>query len=185
MTGIYEGAGFTPEAMRKTPGLTAMTFSFLIWTVLHDEIDAYDGPIHFNLQKGEMPVFGFANVLLSEERTTSSYVGAYSGASIRVAKGVYYHLGGVRGEKVQSNSLQEVDYGDFLMTTGGVYFGGREHGVNFRVPYRHIVRFQPYLDAIGICKDHGREQIFAPQNLVECGWFLFNMLQALAVKAAA
>ena len=68
-------------------------------TVLHDQIDPYHGPVRFNLQHGEIPVFGIANVLLREERTTSSYVGGYSGASIRIANGVYYHLGGMRGHK--------------------------------------------------------------------------------------
>jgi hypothetical protein len=97
-------------------------FSFLIWTVLHDQIEPYQGPVLFNLQHGEVPVFGIANVLLIEERTTSSYVGGYSGASIRIANGVYYHLGGMRGHKEQSASLQEVDYGDFLMTTQGNLF---------------------------------------------------------------
>jgi len=50
---------------------------------------------------------------------------------------------------VESESIQEVDYGDFLMTTQSIYFGGREHGVNFRLPYKQIVRFQPYSDAVG------------------------------------
>jgi hypothetical protein len=185
MADIYRAAGLTPEEMRKTPGSNAMVFSFLIWTVLNDQIEPYKGPVRFNLQHGEVPVFGIANVLLTEERTTSSYVGGYSGASIRVASGLYYHLGGVRGHRVASTSLQEVDYGGFLMTTKGIYFGGTEHGVNFRLPYTQVVRFQPYSDAVGICKNGGKEQMFAPQHVAECGWFLFNILQALAAKESA
>jgi hypothetical protein len=182
MSDIFRGAGLTQEEMRQTPGFIAMCFSFRIWTVLHDQIDPYQGPVQFNLQRQEIPVFGIANVLLREERTTSSYVGGYSGASIRIANGVYYHLGGMRGHREQSSSLQEVDYGEFLMTTQGIYFGGTEHGVNFKLPYKQIVRFQPYSDAVGICKNGGREQIFAPQHVPETGWFLFNVLQALAAK---
>jgi hypothetical protein len=180
ISNFYRAAGVPAENIKQSAGLRAMAFSFLIWTVLNDQIDPYVGPIHFNLQAGEVPVFGIANVLLSEERVASSYVGAYSGASIRVARGFYYHLGGMGGHRVQSRSIQEVDYGDFLMTTQAVYFGGREHGLNFRLPYKHIVRFQPYADAIGICKNGGKEQMFAPQQLADCGWFLFNVLQALA-----
>jgi hypothetical protein len=182
MSDIYRSAGLTQEEMRTTSGFRAMCFSFRLWMVLHDQIDPYNGPVQFNLQHGEIPVFGIANVLLTEERKTSSYVGGYSGASIRIANGVYYHLGGMRGHREQSASLQEVDYGDFLMTTQGIYFGGTEHGVNFRLPYKQIVRFQPYSDAVGICKNGGREQIFSPQHLPETGWFLFNILQALAAK---
>ncbi len=110
------------------------------------------------------------------------YVGSYGGASIRVASGLYYHFGGIRGHREQSTSLQEVDYGYFLMTTRAVYFGGAEKGVNFRLPYKQIVRFQPYSDAVGICKNGAKEKIFAPQQVTETGWFLFNILQSLAAK---
>jgi len=179
---IYRAAGLTQDDVLKTTGFRAMVFSLLIWTVLHDQIDPYQGPIRFNLQAGEIPVFGMANVLLSEEQTMSSYVGGYSGASVRVASGLYYHFGGVRGHKEQTTSLQEVDYGYFLMTARAIYFGGTEKGVNFRLPFNQIVRFQPYSDAVGICKNGGREKIFAPQQAPESGWFLFNVLQALAAK---
>ena len=159
-----------------------MFFSWRIWMVLHDQIEPYKGPIQFNLQAGEVPVSGIANVLLSEEQTRSSYIGSYGGASIRFASGLYYHFGGVRGHREQSTSLQEVDYGYFLMTTRAVYFGGTEKGVNFRLPYNQVVRFQPYSDAIGICKNGAKEEIFAPQQVPGAGWFLFNVLQALAAK---
>ncbi len=182
---VYRAAGLTQDDIRKSAGFRALTFSFLIWTVLYDQIEPYVGPIRFNVQSGEVPVFGIANVLVSEEQTVSAYAGGYSGASLRVASGFYYHLGGVRGHRVESTSLQSVDYGDFLMTTHSVYFGGREKGVNFRVPYTRIVRFNPYSDAVGICKDHGREQIFAPQQVPDTGWFLFNILQALASRQSA
>jgi hypothetical protein len=89
----------------------------------------------------------------------------------------------VKGHKVSSTEIQELDYGDLLATTHGVYFGGTEKGVNFRIPYSRILRFNAYSDAIGICKDGGREQIFAPQYLADSGWFWFNLLQALSAKS--
>jgi hypothetical protein len=179
---FYRAAGLNRDEMRQTSGFRTAAFSFLIWTVLHDQIEPYQGPINFNLQSGEVPVFGIANVLLSEEHTATTYEGGYGGTSIRIANGLYYHLGGVRGHKVQSSSLQEIDYGDFLMTTQGIYFGGREHGVNFRLAYKQVIRFQPYSDAVGICKNGAKEKIFAPQQVSEAGWFLFNILQALASR---
>ena len=66
------------------------------------------------------------------------------------------------------------------MTTQAIYFGGREKGINFRLPYKQIVRFQPYSDAVGICKNGAKEKIFSPQHVPKSGWFLFNALQALA-----
>jgi hypothetical protein len=181
---LYKAAGFKIEEIRKTNGFNTMALSYLIWTVLHDQIDPYQGPIQFNVQFGEIPVFGMANVLLSEQKTMNSYVGGYSGASIRIANGVYYHLGGMQGHKVQNTSLQEVDYGGFLMTTRAIYFGGTERGTNFRLPYNSIIRFQPYSDGVGVCKNGGREQTFAPQQIPDSGWWLFNLLQTLAAKAS-
>jgi len=178
----YRAAGLTQDDVLQTAGFRAMVFSLLLWTVLHDQIDPYQGPIRFNLQAGEVPVFGIANVLLSEEETRSSYVGGYSGASIRVASGLYYHFGGVRGHREQTTSLRDLDYGYFLITTSAIYFGGTEKGVNFRLPYGQIVRFQPYSDAVGICKNGAKEKILAPQQVPNTGWFLFNILQALAAK---
>lgn len=192
---IYKMAGLTDDDIwYKTAGHFAMCFSCLIWTVLHDHIDPYQGPIRFQLQAGEIPVYGIANVLVRQERTTKSYVGGYSGVSMRVANGLYYRLGGMRGHAVESTSLQDVDYGDFLMTTRAIYFGGTEKGTNFRLPYNQIIRFQSYSDAVGICRNGAREQIFAPQQattaeatraLQDSGWFLFNILQALAAKDSA
>jgi len=190
----YRAAGLSDEDItNKTAGFWSMNFSFLIWTVLHDRIEPYKGPIRFQLQFREIPVFGIANVLVREERSTRSYIGGHSGMSIRIASGLYYHLGGIRGHAAGPTSLQEVDYGDFLMTTQAIYFGGTERGINFRPPYNQIIRFQPYSDAVGICRNDAREQIFAPQRattnsatraLQESGWFLFNILQALAAKGS-
>jgi len=192
---IYKMAGLTKDDIwYKTAGFYAMGFSCLIWTVLHDHIDPYQGPVRFQLQAGEIPVYGIANVLVRQERTTKSYVGGYSGVSMRVANGLYYRLGGMRGHAVESTSLQEVDYGDFLMTTRAIYFGGTEKGTNFRLSYNQVIRFQPCSDAVGICRNGAREQIFAPQQaataeatraLQDSGWFLFNLLQALAAKDSA
>jgi hypothetical protein len=68
-------------------------------------------------------------MLLKQQCTTTSYVGAYSGASARVASGLYYRFGGVRGHRVESTLLEEVDYfdriefpnGNDTLTITGIY----------------------------------------------------------------
>ena len=179
---IGQAAGLTQDELLKTAGGRAVVLSWRLWMVLNNRIEPFKGPISFNLHAEETPVFGLANVLLSEEQTGSTYVGGYSGVSIRVAGGLYYHFGGMRGHREQSTSLREVDYGNFLITTRAIYFGGTEKGVNFRLPYNQVVRFQPDSDAVGICKNNAKEKIFAPQQEPWACWFLFNVLQALAAK---
>jgi len=65
---FYRAAGLQQAEMQKTAGFRSMAFSFLIWTILHDQIDPDRGPIQFNLQAGEVPVFGMANVLVREDK---------------------------------------------------------------------------------------------------------------------
>jgi hypothetical protein len=82
-----------------------------------------------DLQPGDVPVWGIPNMLLKQQCTTTSYVGAYSGASARVASGLYYRFGGVRGHRVESTLLEEVDYfdrvefpnGNDTLTITGIY----------------------------------------------------------------
>src|SRR5713226_1416774 len=117
MDKIMQDAGFKMDEILWTVGGWSMDFSLRIWTVLHDQIQPYQGPVNFNVQAGEVPVWGLPNMFLKQQRTTTSYVGGYSGASMHVASGLYYHFGGVRGHRVESTALEEVDYGSFLMTT--------------------------------------------------------------------
>jgi hypothetical protein len=217
---IWQGAGLKREdVLFKTAGAWAALFSLVIWTVLHDHVQRFAGPVSFNLQRGEIPVWQMPNVLLKQQCTTTSYVGGHSGVSMRVGRGLWYRFGGLSGHRVESTSLQDVDYGYFLMTTRAIYFGahnpaGQTRGTNFRLPFNQIIRFQPYSDAVGICRSGAREQIFVPigvltpdgmvvtssadrsrifvppgtQTLVgfpDCGWFLFNLLQALAARDSA
>ncbi|MGA7646657.1 MAG: hypothetical protein WBW01_09100, partial [Terriglobales bacterium] len=198
----------------------ALHYSNLTWQVLHDRITPYEvpsepppgclpneavpeviftmNPRSFNLQAGEVRVWGLTNVWLKQAVTTTAYVGGYSGASVRVASGLWYRFGGLRGHKEQSTSVRDLDCGELLVTTRAIYYSGRVtggSGLNFRLPFDQIIQFKPYSDAVGICKNGAREQILAPQYVVwsdgvisgpkDIGYYLFNLLQALAAKDSA
>jgi hypothetical protein len=189
-------------------GTWAITFSNLIWEVLHEKIrpdptiiprqlpEGATGVLDastFNLKTGEVPVWKTANVWLRQEVSTTSHFGGYSGASVRIANGLWYRFGEMRGHKEQTSSVRDVDAGGLLITTRGIYFSGNLRGMTFFAPYNQIIRFRPYLDAIGICRNGMKEQILAPQYMVwpngvsakDCGWFLFNILQGLAARDSA
>jgi hypothetical protein len=213
---FMDAAGLSQaEIFCKTQGFYAIHLSNVIWQVLHGQITPlkiqYEpppgllphekvpgvvgliDPNSFNLQRGEVSVYMNANVLLKQEVTARSYVGSYGGPSIRIASGLWYRLGSMRGHAEESTSLQDLDMGVVLITTRSIYFSGRERGINFRLPFSQIIRFQPYADAVGICRNGAREQIFAPVyrewadgavTQANIGWFLFNILQALAARDA-
>lgn len=208
-------AGLTEdEWVPKTEGAYALMYSLLTWRVLHDRIMPFEipsepppgfppneavpgvigtmNPTSFNLQAGEVRVWGLANVLLKQAVTTTAYVGGYSGTSVRVAGGLWYRFGGLRGHKEESTSMRDLDCGELLITTRAIYYSGRATSLNFRLPFNQIIQFKPYSDAVGICKNGAREQILAPRHMVwsdggisgptDIGYYQFNLLQALATK---
>jgi len=170
--------------------MQAAWFSATIWAALNGKEVAHDCVAPqirnaFNLQAGEYILWGVPHMLLRQQTVQVSYAGGYNGVSVRVAGGLWYRFGGGRGHREEHSELQDLDMGDFLLTNRAIYFGGNQRGVNFRLPYRQVMRFQYYTDAVGVCKSGTREQIFIPKNTSipeDCGWFLFNVLQALAAR---
>jgi hypothetical protein len=136
-----------------------------------------DGPLPFNLQKGEEIVWLFKSVRYYEERTFTRRVGSYSGASVRVAKGLYFGTGGFRSYPVVTISKTLADVGRLALTEKQLYFAGTRKA--FRVAYSKIVAFRPYRDGIGIQRDaqSAKPQLFG----VDDGWFIYNLATNLAI----
>lgn len=138
-----------------------------------------DGPLPFNLQKGETIIWLFHNVKYYEQRTRTQYIGGYSGLSLRVARGVYYRVGGFKGNPVQTTQTVHVDTGILAVTNKHVYFAGSAKA--FKIRYDQIVSFTPYSDGIGVQRDAltAMPQLFQTGD----GWFSYNLLMNLAQMA--
>ena len=135
-----------------------------------------EGTLPFNFQKSESLVWVFQNVEYYEQRTRRQYVGGYSGVSVRVAKGVYYRVGGFRGNPIVTQDSVHVDTGTLAITNKHIYFAG--NGKAFKIAYDKIVSFTPYSDGIGVQRDAltARPQSFVTGD----GWFTYNLLSNLA-----
>lgn len=133
----------------------------------------------FNFQKSESLVWCFPHVQYAEERTRRQYVGGYQGMSFRVAKGVYYRVGGFRGQPVETQQMERLDTGSLAFTTRHLYFAGDVK--SFRIPYGKIVSHRSFSYGIGIVRDaaSARPQIFITND----GWFAYNLLVNLAERA--
>ena len=149
----------------------------------------------FNLRGGETPLMFFGSVVYAKETVSRSSQGGYGGMSIRLARGVYYHFGGFKGQRIDTSTLKEIDYGGMLLTTQNIYFGG-DH-TTFRIPYDHVVSFRPHSDGIGIFRDsaNAKAEVFTVLEANPSGgdpvsarpifgWFLFNMAHFLAQPEA-
>lgn len=132
----------------------------------------YTGQLPFNLKNGESLIWVFQNVSYYEDRDKTIYMGGYSGANIRVMKGVYYRMGGFRGEPFQTTERVMADVGMLGISTEHIYFSGDRK--SFRIPYEKIVSFKPYSDGIGICRDAltAKPQVFVTDE----GWFTYNLI---------
>jgi hypothetical protein len=131
-----------------------------------------EGSLPFNFQKGEQLIWVFDDVTYLEDRVRRSYVGGSSGVSLRIAKGVYYRVGGFRGESIDRTQRVEVDRGLLAVTTKHIYFGGPRK--SFRIRHEKIVSYLPFSDGVGIVRDaaSAKPQLFVTGD----GWFVHNLL---------
>ena len=135
-------------------------------------------PIPFNFQKSEQLVWLFDGVDYYQMRTRREFRGGSTGASVRVASGVYLRQSAFRGHPVSITETVKADAGLLGVTTRHIYFhGARER---FRVRLDRIVSFEPHSDGIGIMRDLARAKPEAFRTDGDDGWFLYNLVTNVA-----
>jgi hypothetical protein len=138
----------------------------------------------FNVRSGETPIFqtGTTNVMYAEERTITTYPRSFGGFSLPVGSGIYYHVGGSQGHPVRTPGLRQLDIGGMLITSHALYFGGQQ--TTLRIPLDRVLRYQSYLDAVGVCESHGAPKVFvfSFSGGMYVGWFFYGLLSALTKK---
>lgn len=176
---VGEYFGFTQEHLDRNGAYTKVIRGAVLRQVMNGEIPErikVTGNFPFNLQKNEIVVWIFQGVKYFEQQTRTHFQGGSVGASIRVAKGVYFRTGGFRGHPVKNNETVHADTGVLAFTNKHLYFAGNNK--SFRIPYKKIVSFQPYSDGIGIQRDAASAK---PQSFITGdGWFSYNLLTNLA-----
>jgi hypothetical protein len=179
---ILQGFGIDADATewvdRKWFGLGIVGMSHTIWQVLNDVTPYYDGAgrMQFNLRPGELPVFSAGAVTYAEERTVSGNSRTYNSLSVPIGGGMYYHMG--NSQSHQASGLLPVDVGEMFISTRALYFGGQQQ--TLRIPLERVIRYQLYMDAVGVCESHGAPKVFIPNfRGMDTGWFFFNLLSIL------
>jgi len=88
---------------------------------------------------------------LFEERVKREYVGGHSGFSIRIAKGIYWRVGGFKGYPVEKSVLTKIDQGKLVVTNKRIVFsGGRK---SFSVPYSKLIDIELFKDAVKLNRE--------------------------------
>lgn len=132
------------------------------------------GSLSVNLARDEQLIWLFNDVTYLKTRTRTTYVGGSQGVSLRVAKGVYYRIGAMKGERVQTPHLTEEGCGTFLLTTGALYFSSTTTAL--KLPYRKILSLQRYGDGIQIIRDRANARPEAFLMSEDDAWFSANVI---------
>jgi len=166
-------------AQRRWFAMAFVGMSHTLWQVLHDVTPFYDstGRMIFNLHAGEIPIFSAGKVSLAEEQIISSNLGTLS---IPLGGGISYAFDPSKGS--QASGLLPIDVGEMLITNQSIYFGGQKKSL--RISLAQVVRFQPYLDAVGVYDTQGPARVFVPDySGMDTGWFFLELLTTLASKS--
>jgi hypothetical protein len=129
----------------------------------------------FRFDKSEHLVWLFQDCEYYEIRRHSHYEAGSHGVSFRIAKGVYYRVGAIRGRRITTENFQAIDSGKCAITTRHIYFGGSAK--SFRVRLDKIVSCELMSNGILFYKDGANPK---PQGIsLEDPIFAANLISAL------
>jgi hypothetical protein len=115
---------------------------------------------------------------LLKEVAIREYRGGYGGVSFRIAKGVRYHTGGMRGRSVVVGSeLQTADTGVLSISSRRAVFIGTSKTIEFA--YARLVNIEVFTDGI---RFHVSNRQSAPLFRVESGDVVAAVLNAAAQR---
>lgn len=106
------------------------------------------GQCSLNLQANEIAHVQLAASLLEERVVRSGYVGGYSGFSLRIAKGVRWHVGGSRGQRVSERAIVPVSRGSLCLTNQRIVFLGNPKSIEMK--WAKILGVVPYEDGLQV-----------------------------------
>lgn len=149
----------------KTDGNSRRTLDRyrLFWLIENGDVPPVDPGI--KLYRNEV-CYATREVEWRELRRVTTGI-SYAGptARIRMAKGVYWRMGHLRGMRHSSEMLMPVDAGTLYVTTKRLIFMGRLGNKTIRL--NRILTFEPYSDGIEIKKDAGRSPVLLFSDDVE------------------
>ncbi|HXB70974.1 MAG TPA: hypothetical protein VNY05_22255 [Candidatus Acidoferrales bacterium] len=188
---ILSGYQYKADPSKKRFGTLELSLSNMLWQASNNILPLWGDAPAFNLRAGEVLCFQAGGVIYAEEKTVSTGRG-YGGLSVPVGLGMYAHVGQSQAQKV--TGLMPLDGGQLAITSENVYFSGQN--TTLQIPLRRVIRYQGYVDAIGICESHGAPKVFTfYQNCefpdgrymrnatgYDLGWFLYPFLTALTTR---
>lgn len=129
--------------------------------------------VPFNFMKSEKIIYAFPNISISEIKTVHEYQAGSRGMSFRIMKGVYYHTGGTKGQRIEKQELKRLGYSDVAITNKYLYFQANNNAM--RVKHDKIVSIIPDEDGVTVFRDGARANPLYFR--FDDSWFFANVLQ--------
>ena len=112
------------------------------------------------LKNGETVHFVDGAILKEMRSVSVGYSGGSQGVSIRIAKGVYYRVGGTRGHIMKEDQLVQTSMGIFLITNQRIIL--KPSSVEYKsleIPLNKIFSYSCYENGVAIYKE-GRDKAY-------------------------
>ena len=133
----------------------------------------HGGTVPFKLQKNEVVLWITNGVKYEQLIRKRSTVGGHSGVSVRLAKGLYWRVGGFKAKPVEKQELKHLDTGNVILTNKHIMFDGTTK--NFRIRLSSLALIEPYSDGLQLQKGTQTALPFSLHPLD--GWFHYNAIQ--------
>lgn len=125
------------------------------------------------LKKDEFIVWVYKSVYAYEERSKSEWVGGNMGVSLRLFKGVYYHIGQSK-KKIDRQYLAEIGKGAVILTNKNLIFYSPSRSI--KIAYRNIIALVPYNDGVEVQQQSSQKRLILSDM---DSWFIMNLLSTL------
>ena len=133
-------------------------------------------PAPIMLGRGETIIWTYNGVTMYQEKTVKEYGGRRSGWSIRVMKGLTYHIGGTKIRPIEHSYMDNKGTGTLYITNKHIIFQSPTSAQ--KVPYSKMIGVTPYSDGIEIHRDGTNVKRLTFQGFDS--WFLMNVISQIA-----
>lgn len=107
------------------------------------------------LKEGEEAKFIIPGAVLQEPRAIRTSTGSYGGPTVRIARGLSWHVGSFRSSSQSHDEIKTVDTGTMVVTEKRLVFCGTKRTV--QIDLRNILSLDPFSDGLVLHKE-GREK---------------------------
>lgn len=175
---LFEYLGLTPDDCQEA--LIKKGKGVVVREILAGRIPQRSG-VQFTtsviLGKDEQVIWAWSGVAFYEMREHRSFEGATQGASIRIAKGVYYRIGAFKGHPVVTNRQTHVGEGSLVFTNQHLIWVGQGASKSIKLAWKKLISVQGYSDGIGLQAEGARMKPMTFTLGSEDGWFAKNLAE--------